>query len=169
MTTRDDRPPGGYHGAMEEFYEEAAARLGAHLDAGRDVAVISEGDPFVYSSTAPAQAAGASVPDGGDPRHRRSVSAAACSVLGRPLAEAEEVLTVLPGTLPEDELAAQLAATDSAVILKLGRTFPAVCRALEGGGRLDDAYYVERATMGGERPSRWPRSTRRRCRTSPSP
>lgn len=79
-----------------------------------------------------------------------SVSAAAAR-LGTPLVEGEEILTILPGTLPEEELTARLAATDSAVVMKLGRTFPAVRRAFEASGRLPEARYVERATMAGER------------------
>lgn len=50
VTTETTDHPGGYQGAMEEFYEASAARLAAHLDAGRTVAVLAEGDP---SSTAP--------------------------------------------------------------------------------------------------------------------
>ncbi|MGX8909424.1 precorrin-2 C(20)-methyltransferase [Streptomyces netropsis] len=150
VTTETTDHPGGYRGAMEEFYEEAAARLAAHLDAGRTVAVLAEGDPLFYSSYMH--------------MHKRladryptevipgvtSVSAAAAR-LGEPLVEGEEILTILPGTLPEEELTARLASTDSAVVMKLGRTFPAVRGALEGAGRLADARYVERATMPGER------------------
>ncbi|GGO90806.1 precorrin-3B C(17)-methyltransferase [Wenjunlia tyrosinilytica] len=150
VTTETTDHPGGYRGAMDEFYEEAAARLAAHLDAGRDVAVLAEGDPFFYGSYMH--------------MHKRlahryptevvpgvtSVSAAAARI-GRPLVEGEEVLTVLPGTLPEEELAARLASSDAAAVLKLGRTFPAVRRALERSGRLSQAHYVERATMAGER------------------
>jgi precorrin-2 C20-methyltransferase/precorrin-3B C17-methyltransferase len=72
-------------------------------------------------------------------------------VLGRPLMERDEVLTVLPGTLPPDELAGRLAGTDSAAIMKLGRTFEGVREALDRAGRLDDAWYVERATTDRER------------------
>ena len=56
------------------------------------------------------------------------------------------MLTILPGTLPADELKRRLADTDAAVILKLGRSYPAVREALSSTGRLDDAYYVERAS-----------------------
>lgn len=150
ITVETTDHPGGYRGALEEFYEEAAERLAAHLDAGRDVVVLAEGDPFFYGSY--------------QHMHKRlahryptevvpgvtSISAAAAR-LGMPLVEAEEVLTVIPGTLPEEELTARLAAADSAVIMKLGRTFPTVRRALERVGRLDEARYVERATMDGER------------------
>ncbi|MGW1147201.1 precorrin-2 C(20)-methyltransferase [Streptomyces sp. NPDC002454] len=150
LTVETTDHPGGYRGAMDEFYEEAAARLAAHLDAGRDVAVLAEGDPLFYGSY--------------QHMHKRlahryptevvpgvtSVSAAAAR-LGTPLVEAEEVLTILPGTLPEEELTARLAATDSAVVMKLGRTFGKVRRALDASGRLAEARYVERATMAGER------------------
>lgn len=153
VTTETTDHPGGYRAAMEEFYEEAAARLAAHLDAGRTVAVLAEGDPLFYSSYMH--------------MHKRlahryptevvpgvtSFSAAAAR-LGEPLVEGEEVLTILPGTLPEEELTARIASTDSAVVMKLGRTFPAVRGALERAGRLDDARYVERATMSGERTGR---------------
>jgi precorrin-2 C20-methyltransferase/precorrin-3B C17-methyltransferase len=74
-----------------------------------------------------------------------SVSAAA-AVTGRPLAEGEEILTVLPGTLPPEVLAERLAAAGSAAVLKLGRTFEKVRKALTDAGRLDEAIYVERAT-----------------------
>ncbi|MFI1157087.1 precorrin-2 C(20)-methyltransferase [Streptomyces sioyaensis] len=150
VTTESTDHPGGYRGALDEFYEAAAARLAAHLDAGRTVAVISEGDPLFYGSY--------------QHMHKRladryptevipgvtSISAAAAR-LGRPLAEADEVLTILPGTLPEEELTARLASTDAAVVMKLGRTFPTVRRAMERSGRLPEAHYVERATMSGER------------------
>jgi len=39
-----------YQGRLDAFYADAAARLAAHLDAGRDVVVIAEGDPFFYGS-----------------------------------------------------------------------------------------------------------------------
>jgi precorrin-2 C20-methyltransferase/precorrin-3B C17-methyltransferase len=79
-----------------------------------------------------------------------SVSGAAAAV-GRPLVERDEVLTVLPGTLPAEELAEWLATTDSAAVMKLGRTFPAVREAFEAAGVLDRALYVERATTGAQR------------------
>ncbi|MGW2916902.1 precorrin-2 C(20)-methyltransferase [Streptomyces angustmyceticus] len=153
VTTESTDHPGGYRGALDEFYESAAARLAAHLDAGRTVAVISEGDPLFYGSY--------------QHMHKRlahryptevvpgvtSISAAAAR-LGKPLAEADEVLTILPGTLPEEELTARLASTDTAVVMKLGRTFPTVRRAMERSGRLPEAHYVERATMPGERTRR---------------
>ncbi|KPI02025.1 precorrin-2 C(20)-methyltransferase [Streptomyces sp. NPDC086989] len=150
VTTETTDHPGGYQGAMEEFYEESAARLAAHLDAGRTVAVLAEGDPLFYGSYMHMHKRLADRYEAEVIPGVTSVSAAAAR-LGTPLVEGEEVLTILPGTLPEEELTARLAATDSAVVMKLGRTFPAVRRAMEGSGRLAEARYVERATMQGER------------------
>ncbi|MEU6341424.1 precorrin-2 C(20)-methyltransferase [Streptomyces sp. NPDC046977] len=150
VTTETTDHPGGYRGALDDFYAESAELLAAHLDAGRTVAVLAEGDPLFYGSYMHmhkrlADRYPAEVIPG-----VTSVSAAAARI-GRPLVEGEEVLTILPGTLPEEELAARLAATDAAAVMKLGRTFPAVRRALGTAGRLADAHYVERATMDAER------------------
>ncbi|WP_329047775.1 precorrin-2 C(20)-methyltransferase [Streptomyces violaceus] len=150
VTTETTDHPGGYKGAMEEFYTEASARLAAHLDAGRTVAVLAEGDPLFYGSYMHMHKRLTDRYDTEVIPGVTSVSAAAAR-LGTPLAEGEEVLTILPGTLPEEELTARLAATDAAVVMKLGRTFTKVRSALESSGRLGEARYVERATMAGER------------------
>lgn len=145
LTVEDTDHEGGYAAAIEEFYEEASARLAAHLDAGRSVALLAAGDPLFYSSfmhmyTRLEQRYPCEIIPG-----ITSVSAVSAAA-GRPLTEHEEVLTVLPGTLDEPELTRRLADTDSAVIMKLGRTFGKVRSALEASGRLDEARYVERAS-----------------------
>jgi len=146
--TTEDSPD--YQGEIDAFYAECAERLAAHLDAGRTVVVLAAGDPFFYGSYMHlhkrlADRYPAEVVPG-----VTSVSAGA-AVLGKPLVERDEVLTVLPGTLPVDVLAEHLAAGDPVAVVKLGRTFPRVREALERAGRLDQAWYVERATTGGQR------------------
>ncbi|MET0494131.1 MAG: precorrin-2 C(20)-methyltransferase [Actinoplanes sp.] len=153
VTTETTDHPGGYQGAIDEFYEQSAARLAAHLDAGRDVVVLAEGDPFFYGSYMHMHKRLADRYESEVVPGVTSVSAAS-AVLGRPLMERDETLTVLPGTLPPAELAARLAGTDSAAIMKLGRTFTGVREALRLAGRLDDAWYVERATTDRERHGR---------------
>ncbi len=142
--------PGGYDGAIADFYDECAARLSVHLDADRTVVVLCEGDPLFYGSymylhDRLSKHYAAEVIPG-----VTSFSAAAAAS-AEPLVRRTDVLTILPGTLPEPELARRLADTDGAVIMKLGRTFESVRNALEQTGRLDDAVYVERATMAGQR------------------
>jgi precorrin-2 C20-methyltransferase/precorrin-3B C17-methyltransferase len=153
VTTETTDHPGGYQGAIDEFYAAAAERLAGHLDAGRDVVVLAEGDPFFYGSYMHMHKRLAHRYETEVVPGVTSVSAAS-AVLGRPLMERDEVLTVLPGTLAPDELAARLATTDSAAIMKLGRTFEGVVSALTQAGRLADAWYVERATTDRERHGR---------------
>lgn len=146
VTTGSTDHPGGYTGVLAEFYEEAASRLAAHLEAGRDVVLLAEGDPLFYGSYM-------YMHDRLSASFRTDVVPgvpaflAATATTASPLVRQTDVLTVLPGTLPEPELARRLADTDGAVIMKLGRTFPAVRRALVAAGRLDHALYVERASM----------------------
>ncbi|MGB3444284.1 MAG: precorrin-2 C(20)-methyltransferase [Actinophytocola sp.] len=146
VTTGITDHPGGYAGAMADFYEDCARRLAAHLVAGRDVVVLAEGDPLFYGSYM-------YVHDRLKERFSTEVVpgvpafGAATAALGTPLARQTDVLTVLQGTLPRPELARRLADTDAAIIMKLGRTFPSVRAALAEAGRLADAWYVERASM----------------------
>ena len=110
--------PGRFPAA--EVYDEAAATLGARLDGGRDVAVLCEGDPFVYGSFLYLFERLAR-------RHRVEVipgvsSPMACAAaLGLPLAARNDVLAVIPAPLDDQRLTAQLANCDAAAIVKVGR------------------------------------------------
>lgn len=150
VTTGRTDHAGGYDGAITAFYDESAERLAVHLAAGRTVVVLCEGDPLFYGSYM-------YLHDRLAPRFPAevvpgvtSVSAAAAAA-AEPLARHEDVLTILPGTLPGPELARRLADTQAAAIMKLGRTFPQVRAALAEAGRLDDAVYVERASSDRQR------------------
>jgi precorrin-2 methylase len=60
---------------------------------------------------------------------------------------------VIPATLGEAEIARHLSESDAAAIVKLGRHFPKVRRALCELGLLDSARYIERATLPNQRVS----------------
>jgi precorrin-2 C20-methyltransferase / precorrin-3B C17-methyltransferase len=147
VTTEATDHPGGYEGAMEEFYASAAARLMAHLEAGRDVVLLAEGDPLFYSSYMHMHKRISA-------RYRTQIVpgvtsvSAACAALAMPLAEGDDVLTVLPGTLGREGLTRRLRDPGAAAIMKIGRSYAAVREALKDSGRLADAYYVERASGG---------------------
>lgn len=142
--------PDGYHAALAEFYDECAQRLASHLANDRDVVVLAEGDPlffgsFMYLHDRLADRFDTVVIPG------VAAPAGATAAIPTPLCRHEDVLTVLPGTLPVPELARRLAETDAAVIMKLGRTFRGVVEALRQAGMLERAHYVERATRQGQR------------------
>ena len=150
VTTGIVEHPAGYHGWLAEFYESCAARLAVHLEAGRTVVVLAEGDPmfygsFMYLHDRLADRFPTEVVPG------VTALSGATAVAAQTLSRHEDVLTVLPGTLPVPELARRLADTDAAVIMKLGRTFAGVREALRQAGLLERAIYVERATREGQR------------------
>ncbi len=129
-----------------EIYDHAAVALSRYLDSGKDVVVLCEGDPFFYGSFMYLFERLAD-------RYRSEIvpgvsSMMACaSVLGRPLAARNDVLSVLPAPMPEDDLEKRLADTEAAAIIKIGRHFEKVKRVLARSDLLDRAGYVERATL----------------------
>ncbi|WP_271410460.1 precorrin-2 C(20)-methyltransferase [Pseudomonas sp. Q1-7] len=150
VTTEKLEPPLSYETVISDFYDTAAAQVAQHLDAGRDVAVICEGDPFFYGSYM-------YLHDRLAARYEVEVVPGVCSmlgsaaVLGVPLVYRNQSLSVLSGVLPEDELKTRLADAEAAVVMKLGRNFDKVRRVLQQLGIADRAHYVERATMANQR------------------
>jgi len=139
-----------YERSISAFYDRSAASIAAHLEAGRDVAVVCEGDPFFYGSYIYIhQRLSDRFPTEVIPGVT-SVSAAAAAA-GRPLVSMNETLTILPGVLPPDELKQAMAGVDAAVVMKVGRRLPAIRDAAEACGIAEGAVYVERASCEQER------------------
>ncbi|WP_024513658.1 precorrin-2 C(20)-methyltransferase [Bradyrhizobium sp. Tv2a-2] len=137
---------------LADFYDEWADRL-EQLARGNDVVVLCEGDPFFYGSFMHlySRLQGRAKVDvvAGIP------GMAGCwNVVGQPIALGDDVMTVLMGTLSEDELNRRVNNEDALVIMKTGRNLAKIRRALEAAGRLDDAWLIERGTMPGERVAR---------------
>jgi precorrin-2/cobalt-factor-2 C20-methyltransferase len=146
-----ERPAGDpeYRSAIQGFFDEAAAAIAAHLDAGRTVAVLSEGDPLFFGSYMHL--------------HVRLMKhyptdvipgvtgmSGCWSAAGLPIVQGDDVLTVLPGTLDEAELIRRFQQNDPTVVMKVGRNLSKVRRALVAADRLNNAIYVERGTMDDE-------------------
>ena len=139
-----------YNAWLGGFYEDCADHLATLARTGEDVVVLCEGDPFFYGSFMhlwrrlkdrfPVEV----VPG--------VTGMSGCwTRAGTPITWGDDVLTVLPATLPHAALVTRLAQTDAAVIMKLGRHLPKVRAALKEAGVLERAVYVERGTMAGER------------------
>jgi precorrin-2/cobalt-factor-2 C20-methyltransferase len=134
-----------YIDALRGFYDASARAVAERLDAGRDVAVLCEGDPMFYGSymylhDRLAQGYSARVIPG-------ITSFAGCAAgAGIALVSTDRTFTVIPGTLAEDELEARLRAAEAAVIIKLGKHFSKVRRVLARLGRVEGATYFEHGT-----------------------
>lgn len=136
--------------SSQPYYDLAAAQIATHLEAGRDVAVLCEGEPMLYGTFMylynrlcdrfPTEV----VPG-------ISSTLASASRLGVPITYRDDVLSIMPATLDEDTLRDRLAVADASIIIKLGRHFAKVRRILEALGLLDRALYIERATMANQK------------------
>lgn len=139
----------GYIDALAQFYDDWADRL-ARLAEGAEVVVLCEGDPFLYGSfmhlwTRLKDRVQVDVIPG-------IPGMAGCwNAANVPITWGDDVLSVVMGTLPEDDLVRHMATADALVVMKTGRNLPKVRRALAAAGRLDEALLVERGTMSGER------------------
>jgi precorrin-2/cobalt-factor-2 C20-methyltransferase len=150
ITTEKPAADPRYRSAIQGFFDEAAAAVAAHLDAGRTVAVLSEGDPLFFGSYMHLHVrlmkryATAVIPG--------VTGMSGCwSAAGLPIAQGDDVLTVLPATLNEAELIRRFQQNDPTVVMKVGRNLSKVRRALIAADRLNHATYVERGTMDEER------------------
>ena len=151
VTTGATDHAGGYEGAIADFYDDCAEQLA--------------GPPRRRAATSPSFARAirfctartCTCTTGSAHRFEAEVIpgvtsfSAAAAAAGTPLVRRDDVLTILPGTLAPEVLAARLRTSDAAVVMKLGRTFPSVRRAAEGAGVLDRGIYVERASTEEER------------------
>ena len=134
----------------QEVYDRACAELGRHLDAGRDVAMLCEGDPFFYGSFMymfgrMAEHHAVEVVPG------VSSLMACAATLGAPLAARNDVLSILPATLSSETLEQRIRDVDAVAIIKVGRHLQRVRAVIEAMGLTEHARYVEHATMASEK------------------
>jgi len=150
VTTELPAESDAYAAAMEGFYREITERLAEVLAGGTDVGLLCEGDPLLYGSFMhPYRRL----------KRRFNVEIVAgvagmsgCwTSAGLPMTWGDDALLVLPATLPEEELRQRLAAAEALVFMKVGRHLQKVRSLLSEAGRLEEAVYVERGTMPGEK------------------
>lgn len=133
-----------------ETYDAAAVTLSRHLDAGSDVAVLCEGDPFFYGSFMYLfERLAGRYPTEIVPGVSSMMAGAAA--LGRPLAARNDVLSVVPGPLDTEILRQRIAAADAVAIIKVGRHFNRIRGLLEEMHLLDAAGYLERISLAEQR------------------
>lgn len=139
MPMRAEREPG------EKAYDFGAAAIAVHLKAGRDVVFLCEGDPFFYGSFMYLFARLAKEFQSMVVPGVTSITAAAAA-LGRPLSARNEVVKVLPATLPEDRLRDELLTCESAAIIKVGRHLTKVRNILGALDLATRAHVIVKAT-----------------------
>ena len=132
--------------SAQPFYDKAAEQLAKHLNNGRDVAVLCEGDPFFYGSFM-------YIFNILSPKFTTEIIPgissvmASAAMIGMPLTYRNDVFMVLSGILAGEILKEKLRVADAAVIIKLGRNFTKVKQVLQELGLTQRAKYIENATL----------------------
>jgi precorrin-2/cobalt-factor-2 C20-methyltransferase len=139
-----------YVAQLAAFYDDWCTRLEA-LARSEQVVVLCEGDPFLYGSFMHLYTR---------LRERAAVrlevvpgipGMVGCwHATGEPITWGDDVLSVMTGTLPEDELVRRMQTADALVVMKVGRNLPRIRRALQRTGRLDAAWLVQNGTTASE-------------------
>lgn len=127
-------------------WQDAAALIAGHAEAGRSVAFITIGDPLFYSTfiyllrllreqwpQLPIEI----VPG------ISSINAAA-AVAALPLVEADEKMVVIPATAGIEQIKAALAVYETVVLLKVKPLFAQIIELLRATGREQRTVFVER-------------------------
>lgn len=120
------------------------------LQAGKNVAFLTLGDPMFYSTyiyiyrlleTEDVEIR--TIP--GIPAF-----AAIASQVGRPVVEGDDVLAVIPATASPDKIQRALAAADNVVLMKVYKNFSDIAHQLAAHGMAKQAVLVSRAGLEGE-------------------
>mgnify|MGYP003394632626 FL=1 len=137
----------------KKFWDESAIIIEGKLKAGKDVACISIGDPFFYSTfiyvfenlkerlkdLAVEIVPGVS-----------SINASSAAAV-LPLAKANERVAVLPATYEKEMLSDALKNYDTIVLMKVNRVFDDVLAVLEEMGVKDKSVFISRCGTEDER------------------
>lgn len=137
----------------KKFWDESAIIIEGKLKAGKDVACISIGDPFFYSTFI-------YVFENLKERLKdlkveivpgvSSINASSAAAI-LPLAKANERVAVLPATYEKEMLRDALKNYDTIVLMKVNRVFDDVLAVLEEMGLKDKSVFISRCGTENER------------------
>ncbi len=134
----------------KSVYDATAEILSGHLQAGDDVIVLCEGDPFFYGSfmylfERLSMEFEIEVVPG------ISSLMAAASALQRPLAARNDVLSIVPGPLNQDRMRELIDTSEAVAVIKVGRHLAKIRDLIEDMGLMGQAGYLERLTLDNQR------------------
>ncbi|MBI1626372.1 precorrin-2 C(20)-methyltransferase [Comamonas suwonensis] len=147
VTTEIPHDDPRYIAQLSDFYLGWQSRL-TELTRSEDVVVLCEGDPFFYGSFMHLYV------------RLRQASVVLVEVLpgipgmvgcwhatGIPVTWGDDVMSVLPATLPDAQLRQHMARSDALVIMKVGRHLGRIRGLLTELGKLDQGWLVINGTM----------------------
>ena len=138
-------PMTGDRAPAQKAYDKAVKKISRHLDDGRHVAFICNGDPFFYSTFMYIFDRLKSTYEIEIVPGVTSITAAAAAQQ-RPLAARNDIVKILPATLDDETLKRELTGSGSLIINKVGRHFNRIARLIDGLGLTGRAQIIENAS-----------------------
>ncbi len=131
---------------QEEAWVENRKLIAEYLDQGKNLAFLTLGDPMFYSTYMYIYRV---LKDDYEVETVPGIPAflAIAAHLGRPVAEQEDVVTVLPATAPREKMDKVIAVSDSLVIMKVYKSWPVVKELLTKYGMIENAVMISRAGL----------------------
>lgn len=129
-------------GTLSEAWQSNRDTICNLLTEGKKVVFLTLGDPMLYSTYIYVFNL---MKDSGHQIETVPGITSFCAIgsrLGYPLAEGNDVLSVIPATADEAALDQALASADSVVLLKVNRNFDSLVQKLDAGGLLANAVMV---------------------------
>ena len=129
----------------QSIYDQGAEAIKTHLDAGRDVIVLCEGDPLFYGSFMYLLAR---LRDYDIEIIPGITSMTACAAAeAHPLVARNDILTILPAPLDDATLEAGIKSAEAVVIIKVGRHLGRIRSLFDRLGYGETARYVSHASL----------------------
>ena len=130
----------------QAIYDEGAKAISAQLDEGHDVVVLCEGDPLFYGSFMYILSR---LKDAYEVEIIPGITAmtACASAAHHPLVAREDMMTILPATMPDALLKEAIAAAQGVAIMKVGRHITRLRQLLDEMGLLEKTHYISHASL----------------------
>jgi precorrin-2/cobalt-factor-2 C20-methyltransferase len=139
-----------YKQTLSQFYENCCNEILSISNRNNDIIVLCEGDPFFYGSfmhlyTRLLNKNIIKVIPG------ITGMSAAWTASKSPITWGDDILTVIMGTMSENEIVKRIKKNDAIVIMKIGKNYEKICKVLKKLNLFDDAFLIENASMSNER------------------
>lgn len=138
---------------LTEAWENNKNSILAELKAGKKVVFLTLGDPMFYSTYMYVYRL---LKDCGYEIETVPGVPAFCAIgsqLGQPLAEGNDVLSIIPATMPDDEMDKILAIADNVVLMKVYKNFAKVVEKLKQHGFGENAVMITKCGLPDEQVS----------------
>lgn len=142
-----------YKQILSQFYDNCCNEILSISNKNNDIVIICEGDPFFYGSFMHLYTRLLNRNENNNIKVIPGITgmSAAWTASKSPITWGDDVLTVIMGTMSENDIVKRIKKNDAVVIMKIGKNYEKICRVLKNLNLFDDAFLIENASMSNER------------------